>query len=151
MPIKLEAGNRFTLGVFDINPLLQLGYVKGELNGTTIEGDVASRKRIYYQKFAGTYVGGGLRISRKFGDKGSIVPTLGIAFDKAITLKNHITAANPIIKKFAVPVNYHVHPRIEGALNIIASNAVTIRLSYTVKFDDGIPQKFFGASMNYRF
>lgn len=144
----LEGATHVSLGVLDVNPLVELIYLNGELDGTTSDGN-DPRKTIYHRSFTTASVGGGLRISTRLGRNGSIVP--GVAINKAVALENHITADNSLIGSFAVPIDYHVQPRIDAAVQFVISDAVTAGLNCGLQFDDGSSRNTLAASLTWRF
>ena len=133
---NLEGGTHVALGDFDINPLATLTITDGRLSGLN-HPPPAVYTTEYHQSFRAVAVGGGFRISTKIGEKGNIMPMLGAAIEKAVDLSNRVTASNPMVELFQIPVNYHPHPQIETGVTIGLSPSVSVDLDYNIEFDAG--------------
>ena len=65
------------------------------------------------------------------------MPMLGAAIEKAVDLSNRVTASNPVVELFQIPVNYHPHPQIETGVTIGLSPSVSVGLDYNIESDAG--------------
>jgi len=133
---NLEGGTHVVLGDFDINPLATLTIAGGRLSGSN-HPPPPRKTTTYHQSFRAMAVGGGFRISTKIGEKGNITPSLGVAVEKAVAISNRVTASNPVVELFQIPVNYHPHPQIETGVTIGLSPSVSVGLDYNIEFDAG--------------